>query len=311
VNRPLAALVLLGCLAATAAARADDVQEAKARFRHAVELYKQQQWREAMAEFEAAYRLKPHGAIHFNVAQCRERLEEWPGALRSYHDYLREVPNASDRAAVRKATLRIEERLARAGVQVLVVYSEPPGASVAVDGLPRGTAPVHVVLQPGSYALAVSLEGHERVTQKVELAPGGSRLVEVVLKPLPRAVAPPVAATAAAAATPSTAPDLAARPAAEPKHPVPAAPPARPRRHLPSWIAAGTALAAAAAGVWLGASARADARAIDALSEPDPGTASRRARDAESKARTANLLFGLAGGAAAASVGLYVLEARF
>ncbi len=304
MTRALAA-VALAWLAAATPARADDVAEAKARFKRGAELFKDQRWREAMGEFEAAYRAKPHGAIHFNVAQCRERLEDWPGALRSYHDYLHEVPDAADRAGVRKAMQRIEERLAKAGVQVLLLYSDPPGARASVEGLERGKTPLHLVLQPGRYALALALDGHGPWEGRVDVAATVSSVVDIVLKPVPRATAPSRA--------PAPAPDLAARPAAEPA-PAPVAPPAPPparRKYLPVWIAGGTAVVAAAAGAWFGASARSDAQAIDATPAPDAASASRYASDARSKARTANALYGVAAGAALAGVTLYVLEARF
>ncbi|HEX9307617.1 MAG TPA: PEGA domain-containing protein [Anaeromyxobacter sp.] len=305
MTRRIAAALVLAALAAALPARPDDVAEAKSRFKKGVELFRTRHFRDAAAEFEAAYRLKPHGAIQFNLAQCRERLEEWPGALRSYEDYLREVPDAKDRAAVRAAMHRVEERLAAAGVQVLLVYTDPPGATVSLDARERGKTPLHAVLAPGTYALALALEGHEPIAESIELSGGASRLVDVVLRPIARA------ATAASPPPPS-APDLAARPAASPSGPPPAPPPpGRPRRHLAAWIAAGTAVAAVTAGALLGSSARSDARAIDALPAPDAAAASRRARDAEAKARTANALYAVAGGAAATGVTLFALEARF
>jgi hypothetical protein len=302
VRYRLAAAVLAAALAALPA-RADDVAEAKARFRKGADLYRQRRWRDAMAEFEAAYRLKPHGVIHFNVAQCRERLEDWPGALRGYEDYLREVPGATDRAAVRAAMARLEARLAAAGTQALLVYSEPPGARAAIDGAERGTTPLHAALAPGSHRLALALDGYEPVDEQVELAATAARVVDVALR---RAAPPPPAG-----------PDLTARPAALPAAPpppapaAPPAPPARVRRHLAAWVAAGTAVAAAGAGAWLGWSARRDERAIDALSAPDRAAASARARDARSKARAANALYAVAGGAAAVGGALLVLEGRF
>jgi hypothetical protein len=309
--RPLAAALALASTVAAFPARGDDVAEAKARFRRGVELYQERRWQEAIAEFEAAYRLKPHGAIHFNLAQCRERLDDWPGAVRSYQDYLREVPAAPDRATVRASIARIEERLAKAGVQVLLVYTDPPGARLALDGKERGTTPLHAALSPGSYALGLALEGFEPVKDQVEVGGAASRLVEVVLRPAARPVpAPPEPL----AAPPPAPPDLAARPAAAP-HAAPLVPPPPPRprtkRATAAWVAAGTAVVAAAAGAYLGWSARQDADAIDALPGPDGPAASGKAQGAESKARAANALYALAGGAAAASLTLFVVEARF
>jgi hypothetical protein len=302
MTRLAAAVLVIGALAAALPARAEDVAEAKARFKKGVELYRDRRWRDAMAEFEAAYRAKPHGAIQFNIAQCRERLEDWPGALRSYQDYLREVPDATDRAAVRASMRRLEERLAAAGAQLLLVYTDPPGAQLSIDGKERGSTPLHAVLAPGRYALIVTLDGHEAVKDQIELSASASRVIDVVLRTVPR--------TAAAAAVP----DLTPRPpaAAPPVAPVSPAPPSPgPRRHLATWIAAGTAVAAIATGAVLGWSARQDASAIDAMSAPDRAGASQRARDAQTKARAANVLYALGGGAAAVGGTLFVLEARF
>jgi len=80
---------------------------------------------------------------------------------------------------------------------------------------------------------------------------------------------------------------------------------------LPVWIAAGTAVAAVAAGIWFGASARSDEQALASMTTPNGSEASQLAQSARTKARTANVLFGVAGGAAVAAGALYVLEAKF
>jgi hypothetical protein len=313
MSRGVQIVLALAWLAAAGPSRADDVvEQARARFRRGVELYRQQRWREAAKEFEAAYQVKPHGAIHFNVAQCRERLGEWPAAFRAYADYLREVPSAEDRAAVRAAMRKIEDRLAKVGTQVLLVYGDPPGARVTLDGVDRGQAPLHFALPPGAYALRLTLEGHEPAAERVTLTASASIIVELALK---RAATPLQAAQAGAGHGPERGPDLAASPPAEPARPsaLPlfAAPPPPKARMLPVWIAGGAAVASAAAGVWFGASARSDERSLAGMSTPDGARASQLAQSAQTKARTANMLFALAGGAAVAAGTLYVIEARF
>jgi tetratricopeptide (TPR) repeat protein len=301
MSRTLAALLAAALLASPAAARAEDeAAEAKARFRKGADLYRAGKWREAIAEFEAAYRLKPHGAIHFNVAQCREKLAEWPGALRAYQDYLREVPDAKDRAAVRASVRRIEERLGAAGVQALLVYTDPPGAALRLDGKPRGATPFHTVLPPGTYALALSLDGFEPVAQDVPLALGASRVLDLVLRPAAPAP-PPAAADLKATPPPETVPVSAPAPA-------PASPA---KRRVYTWIAAGTAAAAAAAGAYYGWSASEDEEALASMTDPNGGEAQKYASSAESNARRANVLYAVAGGAAAAGVTLFFVERKF
>lgn len=349
MNRALSALLALGLLAAPAAARPDEAAEARTRFRKGAELYAAGKWREAIAEFEAAYRAKPHGAIHFNVAQCREKLAEWPGAHRAYADYLREVPDAKDRAAVRAAMRKIETRLAAAGVQALLVYTDPPGAEVRLDGTPHGKTPVQLVVPPRTYVLSLALDLYDPVQQEIALAPDAARTVDLVLRPSrpPPAPAPAAAAPAAGApsvpapppagpATPATgtaAPAASAATAgkAEPsakdgkaaadlsvKPPSPAVPagpaPARKkeeRKRLYTWIAAGVAGAALAAGAYYGYSAAQDEDALKSMTQADGDAARRYASDARSKARTANALYAVGGAAAAAGVTLFFVEKRF
>lgn len=311
---PLVAALAVALATAPLTARADDVAEARAHFRKGAALYQAKRWREAIAEFEAAYRLKPHGAIHFNVAQCREKLREWPGALRGYTDYLREVPDAKDRAAVRAAIGRIEARLASAGVQALLVYTDPPGAELRIDGRVRGRSPHHLALPPGSYGIAVALDGFALATQEIQLHADASRVVDLVLAPAQpaRAVAAPGRTATAGPAAPGApaAPDLSARPSGPAKLPLePAAPSPSTRPRVYTWIAAGTAVAAVAAGAWFGAAAdRKRDELLDGSVHPD---AAALARDARSKARTANVLYGIAGAAGAAGVTLFFVEGRF
>ena len=318
MSRLVAALAAAALLASPLVALGeDDTAAAKARFRKGAELYGAGKWREAIEEFEAAYRLKPAGAIHFNVARCREKLGEWPGALRAYEDYLREVPEASDRVHVRASMKRIEERLAEAGVQALLVYSDPPGAELRLDGKARGKTPFHTVLPPGTYALSLALEGYQPVGQEVDITLSASRVVDLVLRAASPGAAVAGAAPAGAAAAGTSgapaAPDLAALPppaaSTVPLAPAPATPPARSRVY--TWIAAGATAAAVATGAYFGWSASKDEDALKSMSAPSGSDAQRYASSAESNARKANTMYAVAGAAAAAGVTLFFVEGKF
>jgi len=350
VTRALAGALglALALVAGAPDARADDAAEAKARYRKGADLYRAGKFHAAIAEFEAAYRLKPHGAIHFNVAQCRERLAEWPGAHRAYADYLREVPDAKDRAAVRASMKKIEARLAAAGVQALLVYTDPPGAEVRLDDRPRGTTPLHFVVPPGTYALALTLDGYDPVKQEIALAADSARTVDLVLRPArpppapsaaviaalsasvapgtppgaapapPAAASPPGPATRPAAPAEAQAskavPDLTVKPPSPAAPLVPRAPGKRPGKERPrlyTWIAAGAAGVALAAGAYYGYSASQDEDALHGMVDPDGAAARKYASDAKSKAKTANVLYAVSGAAAAAGVTLFFVEKRF
>ena len=355
----LAALLAATAVAPAPALAADDVAQARAHFDKGARLFRAAKYREAIGEFETAYRLKPHGAIHFNVAQCRERLEEWPNALRSYQDYLRELPDASDRAAVRASIQRIEQRIAKAGVQALLVYSDPPGAVVKLDGKARGRTPFHIALPPGVYRVGLSLDGFQAEEVEAELTIATSRLVDVVLRsraaaarssidvplPPPPVLATPGAAKAAGPVAPAPTqappspqagkqgpgtsmatgvPGADAKPAAKlgadltvkPPETSPLLPPKPPpekggQRRVYTWVAAGTAAAAGIAGAVLGAQASSENKKINdgTVRTTEQIAAIESSRDR--KARTANILYGVAGAAAAAGVTLFFIEGRF
>lgn len=342
----LLSAALLALLLAAPAGAADEVAEARAQYDQGARLYRAGKYLEAIDAFEAAYRLKPHGAIHFNVAQCREKLGQWPAALRSYQDYLRELPDARDRVAVRAAIGKLEQRLAAAGVQALLIYSDPPGASVQIDGKEWGRTPFHTALPPGSYRVVLALEGFQPKSLDAALEPGTSRVVDVVLRSRPIEPAPPGAAPpdagAAGAAVPGAAaalgtsaaagprpdaaagstllsqvpmaggakpPDLTPRPPPEPLVPAPTPEPPAARPRISTWVAAGVSVAALAAGAWFGLEAQRQQDALrDGAIHED---ADALAKDATQKAKTANVLYGISGVAAAAGVTLFFVEGTF
>jgi hypothetical protein len=315
---------------------ADQTPEAKARFKKGTDLYRQARYREAIAEFQAAYRLRPHGVLHFNVAQCHEKLGDIPAALASYHDYLREVPGAEDRETVQRAVSNLEARLAATGVQQILVYSEPSGAEVLVDGQTRGRTPFSIVLPHGMHVVSLVKAGHQTVTREVALAPDRSLQLDLALVKGPSAPPPPAptatanpaptpaptatptatpAPVATASATPTAAPP---RPDLTPSPPPPAvAPAAEPRKvarggKLWTWVAGGAAVAAAGAGAWFGMQAQDASDKLVGASQPlPPGEAQRLYGEAKSKSRTANVLYGVAGVAGAAGVTLFFLEGSF
>lgn len=275
---------------ASAAAEADSrTAEAKARFKQGVALYKQGRWGEAVEEFETAYRLKPHGVVRFNVAQCYEKLGQVAQALKSYHLYLREVPEAEDKAAVLSSIASLEKSLADRGLQQLLVFSEPPGAELAVDGQPQGRTPWSGELPLGAHKVALSLPGHESASQDVQLAdkslPVEVRLAATAAAPPPATSAAPKEATTAPPATTTN-----ARP--------------EQKQRLWTWVVAGAAAASLVAAVGCGVAAQS---ASDQLrgSVHDQKTAQSLHDQAQSSATASNVLLGIGLAGAAAGGVLY------
>lgn len=322
------ALALLLPAAATAGpANAAQTASAKAHFKKGTELYRQARYREAIAEFEAAYKAKPHGVLHYNIAQCHEKLGDIPAALRSYHEYLREVPNADDREVVLRAMSNLEARLAMTGVQQLLVYSEPTESEVWVDGQSRGRTPFSAVLPHGTHTVSLVKPGYKTVTREVVLAPDRSLELSLILQrgasvvPLPP---PPVVAVPPAAAAPPVpvaSPLAAAPPAPADKGaaaplPISPTPPEPAKREVKggklwTWIAGGVAVAAAGAGAYYGSKAKSASDKLANGTIWSQSDAQKYYQQAKDDQRNANVLYGVAGGAAAAGVALFFLEGSF
>ena len=199
-------------LTLTTAAPAVDLDTARAKqaFQWAERLYKQARYAEAIDKFEESYRLKPHPAMLFNIGRCYEQLSDIPRALKTYHEYLKALPNAKDKELVTDAIVNLERRLKEQGVQQVMVYSDPPGASVAIDGKACGGAPAAMELHPGNHTVVIAKEGYDTVERAFVMPADRSSELSFSLK-----VAAPIAAN-----PPS--------PAVEPARPPPPPPPPPP-----------------------------------------------------------------------------------
>ncbi len=297
---------------------ATDAKEAKARadakkhFQKAKTLYRQARYREAIAELEAAYALNPQGVIHFNIAQSYEKLGDIANALKSYDRYLREVPDADDKATVQVAMKNLEKRLAEKGLQQLRVYSEPTGGVVLVDGERKGVTPFAAELPLGKHKVAVEVEGYQLKEREVELTADTSVALDFTLEkrteavPLVTVETPPPPKD-----EPPPPPKLAEAPSIDltPPPGQPSPPPPEKGR-LWTYVAAGVAGAALVGALVLGSSAQ--SASDELLAKPHDRATTTQLRDtARSSASTANVLFGVAGAAGVASAALFFVEGSF
>jgi tetratricopeptide (TPR) repeat protein len=306
----LAAAPASGVDAPPPAAVDDATVQAKAHFKRGAELYREARYREAIAEFEEANRLRPHGVIFYNLAQCHERLGDLAAALRAYHEYLRAVPGASDVASVNAAMANLEARLGASGVQQLLVYSEPPDAEVYVDGMARGRTPFAAVLPHGAHKLRVVKEGFATVSRDAVLASDRSLELDLALAAVTANANSTPNANANATLTPNLSPAPAQTATVSLQPSPPEAKPAGPRSRVWTWVAAGASVAALAAGGAYGLSARSASSDLHSA-QHDAKTAQRLADAASSRARTANLLYAAGAVAGAGSVGVFFVEGKF
>ncbi len=149
----LCALVLLTALPASAAPSAD----AKALYKSGTQHYNLAEFDQALADFKEAYRLHSDPVFLFNIAQCYRRTNLPAEAATFYRSFLREAPNAANRADVEKVLVEMDAQ-ARAKAQeteraraaeaekaraaAAIVAQPAPGASLSIAASPSTNKPL-------------------------------------------------------------------------------------------------------------------------------------------------------------------------
>ena len=149
-------------------ARAADaaVDQGKLYFDAGVEAYEEGQYPAAIQAFEQAYRIAPHSAIDFSIAQAYRRqyfIDKNPElarrALARYRSYLDQVPQGRRRADAAQALGELEVELGHATsvsgaalplkTRVMVTSSRGKDVRIALDGASPVAAPLIVETKPG------------------------------------------------------------------------------------------------------------------------------------------------------------------
>jgi tetratricopeptide (TPR) repeat protein len=169
------------------------MQRAREAYDRGRALFQTGQWGEALAAFREAYAAQPHPTVLQSIAECQDRLGEPRAAVATFEQYLRESPDARDRASVEARIAEIRARPAS-----LHVTSDPSGARIEVDGADTDrTTPADLELTPGAHALRLELEGHVAREERLTLEYAERRNVDLALQveaapPRPELPPPPV-----------------------------------------------------------------------------------------------------------------------
>ena len=177
-----AILLCFGILLGTAAAQAEDAKEkASVHFEKGVSLFKNEDYKAALVEFEAAYEAQPHFAVRYNVAICLYKLKRYGDAADQIQRYLSE---GGDKIPSDKKK-EIEEIYAELESLVgsLTVLSNVAGAQVLVDGKPRDRIPMlfPLKLDVGEYEIEIRAEGYEPHVEDIKLPGGEDAVIDVEL----------------------------------------------------------------------------------------------------------------------------------
>lgn len=172
--------------------------EAKSRYEQGAQAYSAGRFKDAIDFFLAADALAPSAALSFNIARAYEKINDDAACLQWYRDFLRRAPEAKNAGEVAGRIVELEAVLASKGVQQLTVFSAPPGATVSVDGAPKGVTPYTGQFAPGSHALTLSLKDYADNQLVVELDAQRARDVSATLTPTVAGEAPASSSSAAA-----------------------------------------------------------------------------------------------------------------
>src|SRR5882724_9259765 len=93
-----------------ATAWAQDFEAAGKHFSAAQEAFGAKHFKTAAAEFEAAYGITKDPVLLYNVAESYEKAGEGHKAVANYKAYLRDQPQAQDKAEVQKRIKAIEQK---------------------------------------------------------------------------------------------------------------------------------------------------------------------------------------------------------
>lgn len=180
------ALCVLVLVAATPAARADNLKDAQAAMKRGVAAQQKAELEPALAEFQEAIRLVPEAPVPYRYAgETLEQLGRYQEAVTSYETYLRLRPESADAATVKERIDKIRRERLEGTVDIPCT---PKGAEVLIDGAaaPAGTTPLKgVQLAVGKHSIFVRAPGYSARTVEIEVAAGTAVAVACDLERVP------------------------------------------------------------------------------------------------------------------------------
>ncbi len=199
MRRPGASLFILSCLLSAPVSRAqapaptssavpppapEPTDLARRHFRNGVKLYQDTNYAGALAEFEAAYELKPGPSSLQNMALCQKALFRYGEAadtLRLLLERHAAELSADEQKAMHAAIDELDGL-----VGSLVIRVQPPHARVALDGQPIGPEQQGKRLRAnvGEHTVVAEAPGYARVSRTLRVASGQQDVpLELSLEP--------------------------------------------------------------------------------------------------------------------------------
>jgi hypothetical protein len=159
-------------------------KEADRHFKSGVELYKEQKYTEALAEFERAYEISPHPLVLYNIAGCHRELSQYQQAVKFYKRFISEGKGQVPGPKLTTAQTELDQILAR--IARVTVTVSPDGATLLVDGQELGTlVEMPIVLPPGEHRLVARMAGRTDAVRVIRVASGDELAVDLTTTEVP------------------------------------------------------------------------------------------------------------------------------
>jgi hypothetical protein len=255
---------------AAGAAAKPDLGAAKKHYSDGEKKYKAGDFSAALAEFQAANDIKETPQAERYIGMCEDSLGHPQTAATWYDKFLTHVPEkmATQGDEIRKRLTEIKALPGKVHID-----SNPPGATVTVDGKPQPTpTPTDLDLPPGPHTIHLSEQGRIPAEKQIDVAFASTQTVSTDLDAEPPPPPPPPAPVAAAPPPPVAPPP----------------PPPAPRSKVPAFVTGGLAIAAAGVGTGFGIVALHDKSNFD--KNPTTHTAD----NGDTHALIADMAFGVA-----------------
>ncbi|HEY8142337.1 MAG TPA: PEGA domain-containing protein [Kofleriaceae bacterium] len=180
-------IVLLAILLASAPAAADPppAERARALLDEGTRLYADDAaYSAALAAFRESFKLDPSWRALNGIGLCLHSLGREVEAFKTYQQLLDQFgPQLSAEQRQRAEELRadIDKLIARLDLSLA-----KKGAQLSLDGELVGSGPIDttVMVMPGAHQLVATLEGHRTYTERIEIAAGDRRRIQVSLEPV-------------------------------------------------------------------------------------------------------------------------------
>jgi hypothetical protein len=154
--------------------KSSKIEEADKRFTRGVELFSDEDYAAALAEFHWAYNLEPHYAVLYNIAVCYVKLGRYTDALKYYNQYLKD---GGDKIPESRSKQVIDEiAYVKSLMGGLMIRTNVDHVTIMIDGNEMGKTPLDdpIMMAAGPHTVELALSGFMPVKEEVTVASGVS-----------------------------------------------------------------------------------------------------------------------------------------